>query len=392
MREVADMKARPVFSALRTILLLSVMVLASCGGDGDGGGGGGTPAPVVTTLTVGAPVTDTVVFGGFNFYSAPVIPGALYKVSITGLTDDADLLVFGNDSTFSVLAQCAIDNTIIASPTPPFAPEGCVINAPDNTLFFGVDGRYLTASSAAGYTIDVELLTKTNITSSIPLPDSITETSAAVYVVSNTTATAYTVSITGLDDDADLYVFGNNGDFTSPAVCSLNNTLFSGTTPEDCTLTSSGGSLFFIVDGIFSTKPTVHYTALATPTPAVPAPTNEGSSSSPINVIVDTPYIGQVASLPTGTSYYAASVTAGQRYTVSITGMTGDVDLNVYDSDSSFSPTTANTKCLIDNTAFLETTPEDCTLVVTGDKLFFSVTSFTTSGGAAFINLVEPGP
>ncbi len=383
------MKARPVISAIRTILLLSVMVLASCGDDG-GGGVGTPPPPAVTTLTVGAPVTDTVAFQGINFYSAPVIPGALYKVSITGLTDDADLLVFGNDSTFSVLAQCAIDNTIIVSSTPPFSPEDCVIIAPGNTLYFGVDGTYLTASSAAGYTIDVELLTTTNLSSSIPLPDFTTEMSAAVYVVSNTTATAYTVSITGLDDDADLYVFGNNGDFTSAAACSQDNTIFSGTTPEDCTLTSSGGALYFIVDGLFSTTSTVNYTALVTRAPAVAVPADEGSIGTPIMLVADTPRVGQVGF--DGTSFYAVTgLTPSQRYTVSITGMTNDVDLNVYDNDSSFS-TTANAKCLIDNTAFLDKTPEDCTLQVTGNTLYFSVTAFTQSGGVAFINLVEPGP
>ncbi len=80
-----------------------------------------------------------------------------------------------------------------------------------------------------------------------------------------------------------------------------------------------------------------------------------------------------------------------QRYTVSVTGVTGDVDLTVYDSDSTF---TMAATCLIDNTGFIQppTTPEDCTLQVTGNTLYFSVTAFTQSGGAAYINLVEPGP
>ncbi len=73
--------------------------------------------------------------------------------------------------------------------------------------------------------------------------------------------------------------------------------------------------------------------------------------------------------------------------------MTGDVDLNVYDNDSTFS-TTANASCLsgLNNTGFVGTTAEDCTLQITGNTLYFSVMAFTQSGGAAFINLVEAGP
>ncbi len=367
-----------------------MLVLSSCHG---GGGGGGTVAPSITPLIVGSPVNDTVVFNGFNFYSAQVVPGSLYKISITGLTDDADLQVFGNDSSFSMLAQCAVDNTIIPSPNPPFSSEDCVLVAPGNTLFFGVDGSFLTSSSAAVYTIDVELLTTTNLILSKPHQDSISQSDAAVYLVPTIAGTFYTISITGLDDDADLYVFGNNAAFTTQAACSPRNGPYSGAAPEDCTLASSGGPFYFIVDGIFSTAASVNVTALATPAPAVPTPTSEGAVSSPKTVVLDTPDIGQVSvdSAPTITSYYAASVTAGQRFTISITGLSGDVDLYVYDNDSTFS-TVPNASCLIDNTEFIGTAPEDCTVKATGNMLYFSVASFSQSGGVAFINLVEPGP
>ncbi len=377
------------------IMISSVLVFSSCHG---GGGVGGTAAPSITPLTVGAPINDTVVFNSFNFYSAQVVPGSLYKVSITGLTDDADLQVFGNDSSFSMLAQCAVDNTIIPSPNPPFSSEDCVIVAPGNTLFFGVDGSFLTSSSAAVYTIDVELLNTTSVILSKPHQDTISLAEAAVYSVPTTAGTVYTISVTGLDDDADLYVFGNNSAFTSQAVCSPHNGPYAGAAPEDCTLASSGGPFYFIVDGIFSTAASVNFTALTTPAPAVPSPTSEGSVSSPKTVILDTPDIGQVSvdSAPTITSYYAASVTAGQRYTVSITGLSGDVDLNVFNNDSTFS-TAPNASCLLglDYTHLAgptPTIPEDCTLVASGNTLFFSTTSFTASGGAAFIILVEPGP
>lgn len=373
------MKARLRFSSSRTIVLLAIMMLPACHGSG---GDGAVVVPQPTSfLTVGVPVRDTVFIGGFNAYSVSVIPGALYKVSITDLTDDADLLFFGADSTFTVLASCSIDNTMIASPFSPSSPEDCVTTASGNVLYFGVDGTYLATSSAAAYTIDVEPITTTNLNTSIPLPDTTTPTGAAGYSVPTTNGTAYTVSITGLNDDADLYVFG--------ATCTTDNTIRFGTTPEDCSLTSPGGTLFFIVDGLFSTAPTVKYTALAAPAPVGLSPSNEGTVAAPIGVFADIPRIGQVGSAPTGTSYYAASVTSGQRYTVSITGLTGDADLTVYDNDNTFK-NPAN--CLINATGIVGTNPEDCTLVVSGSTLYFSVTSFTTSVGDAYINLVEPGP
>jgi hypothetical protein len=148
--------------------------------------------------------------------------------------------------------------------------------------------------------------------------------------------------------------------------------------------------LLFIVDGLFSTAPTVKYTALAAPAPVGLSPINEGSIATPVDVFADIPRIGQVASAPTGTSYYAAGgLTAGTRYTVSITGLTGDADLNVYDNDNTF---TDPTNCLIKAIGIVGTDPEDCTLQVSGSTLYFSVTSFTTGTGDAYISLVEPGP
>jgi hypothetical protein len=380
MRGVANMTTLPLFSLSRTILIFSLIVLSACGGDGGVSKPVSVPVPPMTVMTVGTPRTDTVFFGGFNDYSVSVIPGELYKISITGLTDDADLLFFGTDSTFGFLASCAVDNTIIADVIgQPLTPEDCIVSAPGNVLFFSVDGRYLLTSSSATFTIDVELLTPLiNLNLSTPLSDFTTQTGAAVYSLSPTTTNiAYTISITGLSDDADLYMFGNDGTFTSLAACSFDNTRFIGTTPEDCTLASSGGPLYFIVDGLFSSAATVDYTVLATPAPVVSSPVNEGLSGSPVIVLEDTSRIGQVGS--NGESFYTVGgLTPNAPYTVSITGLTNDVDLNI-------------PGCLIDNTSFLGTTAEDCTLSApAGGTLNFTVSAGTNSG--SYIILVEPGP
>ena len=262
MRQVVSMRGKIIpargasrFAVSITILLLLIillLIIPSCGG-----GGGGAPAPSIQFLPVGTSVTDFVVFLGFNYYAATVIPGELYKISITGLDDDADLFVFGTDSTFTFLATCSIDNTAFFDSF----PEDCVIRASGGTLYFGVDGTFLSASAGL-YTIRVELLTMTVL--STPFTDTIARTDAGVYSVPVAAGT-YTISIFGLSDDADLYVFGNDSSFTFPVRC--RNTLFSGTTPENCTLTSGSGNLYFIVDGLFSSTTSVTYTALVTPFP-----------------------------------------------------------------------------------------------------------------------------
>ena len=382
------MKARPRFSPSRLIVMLTIIMLSAC----HGGGGNGAAVPLPTTfLTVGVPIRDTVFLGGFNVYSVSVIPGALYKISITALTDDADLLFFGTDSTFTVLSACAVDNTAI----PGFANEDCIAAAAGSTLFLGVDGTFLT-TQAGVYTIDVELLAVTNldvtnVNLNIPVSGVTTKAGAVVYSLpSSLTNAAYTIGITGLTDDADLSVFGNDGTFASLAACSIDNTFKAGTRPEDCTLTSSGGALYFVVDGIFSTASTVSYTALAAAAPGVASPADEGSIGTPVDIFIHTPETGQVGFA--GTSFYRINgLTGGTHYTVSIIGLTGDSDLTVYDSDGTFT-TPANASCLIKNTALLGTRPEDCTLQVSGSILYFSIKAFTTSGGAAYIILVEPGP
>lgn len=216
---------------------------------------------VVDVLDVGSPLTDSVAKSDFRFYAAAVVPGAFYKISITDLNDDADLWVFGADGTFTYLVQCSVDNTAYIGTT----PEDCVIRAPGRTLYFGVDGYYLVGS--VGYfTIDVEPVATTSLTLSVSLPDTLARWEARIYAVPSPVPDDYTISITGVSNDAELYVFGTDAFLNAPATCP--NTQIPGAVPENCTFPSGGGVLYFVVDGLFSSTTTVSYTALAAP--AVP--------------------------------------------------------------------------------------------------------------------------
>ena len=241
-------------------LALLILLLSACGHGSDRVE---VRVPVVDVLSPGSPVTDSVAYYEFKYYAAGVAPGAFYKISITGLSDDADLLVFGADGTFTFLAQCSIDNTVYFGTV----PEDCVIRATGSTLYFGVDGAYI-AGWAGFYTIDVEPVATTSLTLSIPQPDLLGRREARIYAVPAPVPDDYTISITGLSDDADLYVFGTDALLSVPAMCLIDNTQLIGTAPEDCTLLSGGGTLYFVVDGLFSSAAAVSYTALAAP--AVP--------------------------------------------------------------------------------------------------------------------------
>ena len=257
MRENPDPK-RSVSVLLLFVLALAVSIIPACGGHNDGVVY--VPAPAVTVVPAGSPVADSVAYQGFNYYAAAVVPGAFYKVSITGMNDDADLLVFGADATFSFLSQCSIDNMAFAGAT----PEDCVIRSPGSTLYFGVDGYYLLGS-VGFFTITVDPVATTSLALSVPQLDALARWEARIYAVPAPVPDDYTISITGLNNDADLYVFGTDAFLNAPATCLIDNTLLSGTAPEDCLLHSGGGVLYFVVDGLFSSTASVSYTALAAP-------------------------------------------------------------------------------------------------------------------------------
>ena len=202
MRSLRSMKSYGV------LLPLFFLLFSAC----HGGGGAAAPAPVPTTvLTVGAPASDTVVRSTFNAYSAAVVPGSLYKISITGLADDVDLNVYDTDNTFTHPIICPIDNGAIIGTS----PEDCILIPSGNTLYFGVDGSVL-AGSAAVYTIDVELLPETNLNLAFPAGDQTTQRTAAAYSLPVTPG-AYTVSMTGLTDDADQAPADRTGPSAPPS-------------------------------------------------------------------------------------------------------------------------------------------------------------------------------
>lgn len=334
----------------------------------------------VQSVTPGVPINGAVTIGSFNRYAVSVIPGTVYKISITGLSDDVDLLFYGGDAGYSSLAACSIDNTSITG----LSPEDCVVSASGSSFYFLVDGGFLSTPSGR-YRLDVEPVSITGLNLSLPILDSTIQTEARIYAVAVTPGGSYTIALTELNDNADLFVF-RDAALGSPAGCSLDNRLLTGSTPEDCTLIADTAALYFVVDGLFGALPDILFTAFAAPAPAVAVPADQGTPGTPLGLFVDNPAAGQVGF--NGTSYYSvAGLLPGTRYTVGINGLTNNADLTVYNNDSTFSAPSA---CSIDNTFFTRLTPEDCALTASGTALYFTVTANTN--GASYLLLVEPGP
>jgi hypothetical protein len=317
------------------------------------------PRLTLTQLTVGVPLTDQVSRGAAKVYAAGVSSGQVYRVSVTGLTGDVDLYLFGGDSTFSSLVPCLIDRTISFNTT----PEDCALIAGYNKMFIGIDGTYVQASSAT-YTIEVQPVTSSKrLSLSTPIPDSVAAGGDTLYSVAVSPGTAYTVSITALTDSA----------------ASLNvadgiqvHTSFQSTTPKDFTVTPADTVQYFAVDGFNVAAATGHFVIMATPAPVVVTPIVATSGSVP----AATPTIGWVTT--GGTSQYHSDGLSTGNHVVSIVGLTAAADFHVY-PDATYS---LEAPC-----THLTSGVREC--IVPGPSAYFAVSAGPVNAvGAGYIMLV----
>jgi len=317
------------------------------------------PRLTLTHLTVGMPLTDQVARGAAKVYAAGVLPGQVYRVSVTGLTGDVDLYLFGGDTTFSSLVPCLIDRTIFFNTT----PEDCTLLVGYSNMFIGIDGTYVQASSAT-YTIEVQPVTSSKrLSLSTPIPDSVAAGGDTLYSVAVSPGTAYTASITGLTDSA----------------ASLNvadgiqvHTSFQSTTPKDFTVTPADTVQYFAVDGFNVAAATGYFVIMATPAPVVVTPIVGTSGSVP----AATPTIGWVETR--GTSQYHTDGLSTGNHIVSIVGLTAAADFHVY-PDGTYS---LEAPC-----THLTSGVREC--IVPGPSAYFAVSAGPVNTvGAGYIMLV----
>jgi hypothetical protein len=134
------------------LLILSLSLLESCGGGGGGAGGNGGGAPVAQGTTV-SPVLialNTPYAGSVDtmasYYTVPVTSGQQYTVTVSGMTDDVDLVVFRSNDWSSLLSCSSMTEGVVNEECDPIATG-------TTALYIMVIGQY--SNAGAFYTITV---------------------------------------------------------------------------------------------------------------------------------------------------------------------------------------------------------------------------------------------
>lgn len=201
----------------------------------------------------------------------------------------------------------------------------------------------------------------------------LTAGAANTYTVAVTPGERYTVAISGLSASIALSVYHDSG--MSAAACS------SGPSQQGqyCTLIAASSVLTIKLDA--SAAPSAASVILGiAANPIIAAPTSQSGAS----VAPGIPLQGQVA--PRGTSSYAASgLTAGQPYTVSISGLSEDADLRVF-TDGTYS---MELDCTLLRPGDIGVSAEECT-TAPGGSLYFQVRAGElNTNGASYIVIVR---
>lgn len=203
----------------------------------------------------------------------------------------------------------------------------------------------------------------TSLTIGSPLPSHVEQNTARSYSLDVVPVTAYTISITGLTDTANLRVLGGVNE------CSTSSPDKS---PKDCTVKAASSVLNIIVDGHQVSASAADYVITGVLAPVVTPPITGTGGSIPRGI----PSIGMVGTRQTN-RYVTTGLMPGM-HTVSITGLTGDADLHAF-SDETYS---------FELDCTLRRRSKDCTLT-TGTALYFSVASGAVNrDGAGYIILV----
>ena len=180
-----------------------------------------------------------------------------------------------------------------------------------------------------------------------------------------------TVNLTALTADADLRLY-SDATFTTQLPC----TPLPFTASESCLAAyNSSGNLYIRVVNIEGGAITFKLDI-----PVVLA--DEGSLGAPLDITASLPYSAQVSAV--GISYYLLTgLTPGALIEVTISGLTQDVDLNVW-SDAAFSVT----ECF---SIRFGTRTDSCVAIANGSgRVYIQVTDFDGVGGIYTINFSLP--
>jgi hypothetical protein len=185
-----------------------------------------------------------------SYYVAAVNVGTTYDITLTNLTDDANLLVFNEDSTFSILDRASWNTGT--------TDEIVTTQAGGSMMYIEVDGSYATANGGAyfdllieegtpGYPSEGSLGSPVILTVGTPHSGTV-DTNASFYQASVTAGNTYQITITNMNDDVGLYVFDTDSTFTTVADYSD----YIGIVDEFVSIQATGSTMYIAVGGFYT--------------------------------------------------------------------------------------------------------------------------------------------
>jgi len=182
------------------------------------------------------------------------------------------------------------------------------------------------------------------------------------YVVTVGMNHTYTVTLSGMDYDVDLYVYSDSGFSTL-----IDSSTAVSTTTDVATAMAAYQTLLYIK--VFSISGGTNFTLAVADTGAI---ASAGSVSAPVSI--GSRVAGAVTNVSGGAntidSYYVVTVSPATSYTVTMSGLSADLDLFLY-SNSTFTT-------LLDSSAAGGTTNDSVTGTSVGSYLYIRVHPFST--------------
>jgi len=315
------------------------------------------PAPVPYTGDATTPWETLLMRNGCpdSYYSAHTAPGVRYRLYMQQSTDKADLWVFGRDGSFF--------DAICKPPYPRTDIEACTFTASGTKVYFAVDGANTAAGASYTLAMMPALVPQGSKDAPEPLADAHGAALAPVqrvgtvgrdevlgigtdqdsyYQVTGLIPGPYIVTIPGMNDDVNLYVFGDDGTFTTPVCVPFQG----GQGAENCAAVITGSTLYFAVDGFFSRDGGAYVMNVS---PLQPDGNPDDPDNPPVSIGgAPASYFGHAIAGqgtvdeddPGIVSFYTVSVSGGKSYRVNVyiapgeNGLpTNTVNLRVYPLD-----------------------------------------------------------
>jgi hypothetical protein len=325
--------------------------LTGCGGSGGGNGGSGggnSGDETMSSLTLNQATNGTITTGEQQKYSIDVTPGQTYYVALYALSDDVDLYLF-KTSAFDVPITCPYTR-FAGTPA-----EGCLTTPVGNKIYLGLSGSDI-AVSPAEFTVMATSAPTIPLSPFSPTAQIVEKHRAHTYASTVTKGELYAVTLTGLTDDVDLLVFGEDSTFEKPAFPMVNDTFKESLFSEEAILPATGSNLYSSVSGSFVSGSSGGYTIEVKPWSLTPL-----TDSTPISSTL----VGK------GFDFYELATVPGTRYYVTLTVVTSPVHFSLSDA---YEPT-VNTA-----TDLSSVSPKTLWLEPTGDKLYAKVQGEVGSG------------